>query len=138
MQLVIRPIQDPQRELDVTHRLVSAIADELWRLYGGNDRLNWIEAERHLQRIVEQARADARETQVAVVAPPGAAAAGAQMPGERLGRSDHDERLAPDRAARRGAPCARRGAGAPGGEVMARRVAPERREREPAARLRCW
>lgn len=62
MKLVIRPIQDQQRVLDVTHRLVSAIADELWKLYGGNDQLNWIEAELHLQRIVGQARAEARET----------------------------------------------------------------------------
>lgn len=79
MKCVIRPIQDQQRELDVTHRLVSAIADELWKLYGGNDQLNWIEAELHLQRIVGQARAEARETQVALVAPSGARR-GAQSP----------------------------------------------------------
>ena len=55
MKLVIRPIQDAQREVDVTHSLVSAIAEELWRRYGGNEQLNWIEAERHLQRIVSEA-----------------------------------------------------------------------------------
>lgn len=69
MKLVIRPIQDPQRELDLTHRLVSAIAEELWKLYGGNEQLNWVEAELHLQRIVGEAGAEAREADVDFVAP---------------------------------------------------------------------
>ncbi len=51
MMILIRPIADPRRQVDVTRCLVSAIAQELWRLYGGNDQLNWIEAERHLGRI---------------------------------------------------------------------------------------
>lgn len=55
MKLIIRPVQDAQRELDVTHSIVSAIAEELWRRYGGNEQLNWIEAERHLHRIVREA-----------------------------------------------------------------------------------
>lgn len=63
MKIIVRPILDPQREIGLTHRrLVSAIAEELWRLFGGNDTLNWIEAEWHLQRIIAQARAEARET----------------------------------------------------------------------------
>lgn len=61
MRITIRPIQTPHHELDVTHCLVSAIAEEIWRLYGGNGELNWLEAERHLQRIVEEARALATE-----------------------------------------------------------------------------
>ncbi len=68
MKLVIRPIQDPHRELDVTHRLVSAIAAELWRLYGGNEELNWLEAELHLGRMVAEARADAIDTQMELLA----------------------------------------------------------------------
>jgi hypothetical protein len=69
MRIIVRPLSDPQREIDLTDRLVAAIAEELWRLYGGNDRLNWLEAERHLAAIVGQARADAPETAV-LVAPP--------------------------------------------------------------------
>lgn len=69
MKIIVRPILDPQREIDLTHRLVAAIAEELWRLFGGNDALNWIEAERHLQQIVAQARVEADETAVVHVAP---------------------------------------------------------------------
>jgi hypothetical protein len=69
MKIIVRPILDPHREIDLTHRLVSAIAEELWRLFGGNDTLNWIEAEWHLQRIIAQARSDAHETTVVRIAP---------------------------------------------------------------------
>ena len=69
MKIIVRPILDPNREIDLTHRLVSAIAEELWRLFGGNDTLNWIEAEWHLQRIIAQARSEARETTVLRVKP---------------------------------------------------------------------
>lgn len=56
MRLVIRPVQDPQREIDLAHRLTAAIAEELWLLYGGNEHLNWVEAELHLRRLVESVR----------------------------------------------------------------------------------
>lgn len=69
MKIIVRPILDPEREIDLTHRLVAAIAEELWRLFGGNDALNWIEAEGHLQQIVAQARGGADETAVVHVAP---------------------------------------------------------------------
>ena len=62
MKIIVRPVVEPQREIDLTHRLVSAIAGELWRLYGGNDQLNWLEAENHLERLLGEARAEARET----------------------------------------------------------------------------
>ncbi len=62
MKVLVRPVVDPQAEIDLTHRLVSAIAEELWKLYGGNEQLNWLEAERHLQQIVGKARAEADET----------------------------------------------------------------------------
>jgi hypothetical protein len=56
MRIVVRPVMEPQLEIDVTQRLVAAIAEELWRVCGGNDHLNWIEAELHLRRIVGEAR----------------------------------------------------------------------------------
>jgi len=69
MKIIVHPILDPQREIDVTDRLVSAIADELWRRCGGNDKLNWAEAEWHLQRIIAQAGNEARDTAVVRVKP---------------------------------------------------------------------
>jgi hypothetical protein len=62
MQVIIRPVANPEREIDLTERLVSAIAEELWRLYGGNEQLNWLEAERHLTQIVGHAKRKARRT----------------------------------------------------------------------------
>jgi hypothetical protein len=114
MKLVIRPLEEPHRELDVTHLLVSAIAEELWRLYGGNEELNWLEAELHLGRIVEEAHADASLTDsllVAVRVPP---TTRAEPPAVYPGRLDHTEwpalaRTAPleTRAARRNPEVAR-------------------------------
>ncbi|MFN0132992.1 MAG: hypothetical protein ACKVW3_10780 [Phycisphaerales bacterium] len=34
------------RELDLTHALVAAVAHELWKDGGGNEVVNWLEAER--------------------------------------------------------------------------------------------
>lgn len=59
MKLLIRPVLDGHREVDIAHCLVSAIAQELWRRYGGNEQLNWIEAERHLQGLVAGTRGPA-------------------------------------------------------------------------------
>ncbi len=56
MRITIRPSLDPRREIDITTRLVAAIADELAKQYGGNDALNWLEAEQHLARIIGQPR----------------------------------------------------------------------------------
>lgn len=60
MKVTITPVAEPEREIDVTNRLVAAIAEEIWRMCGGNEALNWLEAERHLARIVGEARAAAR------------------------------------------------------------------------------
>lgn len=60
MRITVRPVVDPWHEIDLTNRLVAAIAEELWLLYGGNDKLNWFEAERHLERIIGEVRAEAR------------------------------------------------------------------------------
>lgn len=56
MRVVLHPMVEPLREIDITQRLVSAIAEELWRLYGGNNDLNWLEAEAHLRQIVGETR----------------------------------------------------------------------------------
>lgn len=68
MKLLIRPLRDRQRELDVTHRLVSAIAEELCRRYGGNDTLNWLEAEGHLRTLIGPGRDGTHETEEASAA----------------------------------------------------------------------
>jgi hypothetical protein len=52
VRITIRPFSDPERELDITRRLVGAIAEELWRHRGGNDVLNWLEAERQLRLVM--------------------------------------------------------------------------------------
>jgi hypothetical protein len=50
---------DPERELDLTQRLVAAIAEEISRNCGGNDQLNWIEAESYLRHLLGDARGEA-------------------------------------------------------------------------------
>ncbi|HVZ93394.1 MAG TPA: hypothetical protein VG797_02685 [Phycisphaerales bacterium] len=67
MRIIIRPVLDPQREIDLTERLVSVVAEELWRLYGGNDRLDWFEAERHLEAVAADALADPSEIDLALI-----------------------------------------------------------------------
>lgn len=47
-RIVIHPEEGPAEGIDVTRGVVGVIAAELWRLRGGNDVLNWIEAERLL------------------------------------------------------------------------------------------
>lgn len=69
MRIVIRPVVDRQREIDLTQRLIAAIAEELWRLYGGNEQLNWLEAEMHLKRVVGEARAEADVSDALLVEP---------------------------------------------------------------------
>jgi len=39
--------------------LVSFVAFELWRLHGGNQVLNWLEAERLVDEILDRLRAEA-------------------------------------------------------------------------------
>ena len=48
-RIVIRPLSEPRQRLDVTEIVQQAIASHLGRLYGGNDVLNNLEAERSLQ-----------------------------------------------------------------------------------------
>lgn len=67
MKITVRPMSNPGHELDVTHRLIAAIAEELWLFHGGNEQLNWLEAERHLEALV--AHAQTRLIHPAVAAP---------------------------------------------------------------------
>jgi len=119
MRITVRPAADPGRELDLTHRLVSAIAEELWRLYGGNEQLNWIEAERHLEQIALQARTDPKDALVIVAAAPAELAlagsaddrADVPPPASRPRRPDSGPRSKQRQVGPRptGKPCAQRG-----------------------------
>jgi hypothetical protein len=103
MKIIVRPLADPAHEIDVTNRLVSAIADELWRVCGGNQQLNWLEAELHLQEIVAQASREAQQAEVFFVAEDSAPPAGtAQRVSE--GRARRTVGAVPSNRARGGAP----------------------------------
>lgn len=51
MKIIIHPILEPNREIDVTTRWVAAVAQELSQTYGGSEAVNWLEAERHVQAL---------------------------------------------------------------------------------------
>ncbi len=46
MPITIRPSLSPDREIDLTQALTAAVAHELWKHCGGNEVVNWLEAER--------------------------------------------------------------------------------------------
>ncbi|MEX2217953.1 MAG: hypothetical protein WD749_04265 [Phycisphaerales bacterium] len=52
MRIVIRPSMAPQRELDITQAVIGAVAAELYHQFGGNDVVNWLEAERQVARLL--------------------------------------------------------------------------------------
>ena len=54
MRVTIRPSANPNQEIDVTRALIGAVAAELWRAQGGNDVLNWMEAEQFIASLVAQ------------------------------------------------------------------------------------
>lgn len=101
MRVAIRPTAEPSREHDITRCLISAIAYELSILHGGNDELNWLEAERHLARLV------ASDQPGAAPSPPVAC--------EKPASSDQHRLLAKDPPACPG--CPRRRATRPGATV---------------------
>src|SRR5688572_7726674 len=70
MKLLIRPSLEPEREVDVTQHVIAAVAAELWRLYGGSDLVNWLEAERALEVALQS------QDQASTVAP--------RQPGRRI------------------------------------------------------
>ncbi len=51
MRVTIRPSAHPDQEIDITNALVGAVAAEIWKHCGGNDVLNWMEAERFVQAL---------------------------------------------------------------------------------------
>ena len=53
-RIVLRPMLGPHDGLDVTEAVTRAVAQELWNLHGGNDVMNWIEAERLLAEFIER------------------------------------------------------------------------------------
>ena len=59
MRVAIRPSVSPHRELDVTDALIAAVAYELWKNGGGNEVLNWLEAERFVARLASGSPRDA-------------------------------------------------------------------------------
>jgi hypothetical protein len=58
MRLVIRPAAAPAAAIDVTHAVVAAIARELSRFHGGNDTLNWLEAEQIVTDLLRRANGE--------------------------------------------------------------------------------
>lgn len=85
MRIVIRPVMEPQHEIDISQRLVAAIAEELWCLYGGNDHLNWLEAETHLRQIVGETRTEAAMADARLASANGSAGARNGSAGARNG-----------------------------------------------------
>ncbi len=55
-RIVIRPLSDRRQRLDVTDVVAGAIATHLSRMFGGNDVLNELEAERVLQEALFELR----------------------------------------------------------------------------------
>lgn len=51
-RVVVSPLSNPTDAIDVTDALIRAIAQQLWQHEGGNDTLNWLEAELILHHIV--------------------------------------------------------------------------------------
>lgn len=51
MRVTIRPLLEPDRELDVTEVVIDAIAGRIAEEFGGNAALDRLEAERQLHSI---------------------------------------------------------------------------------------
>ena len=52
MRVTIKPSANPTQEIDITGALVGAVAAEIWKHCGGNDVLNWMEAEQFVASLV--------------------------------------------------------------------------------------
>jgi hypothetical protein len=66
MPITIRPSMSPENELDLTKALTAAVAHELWARCGGNEVVNWLEAERFvatLRRVEPRPRTSGRQAQ---------------------------------------------------------------------------
>lgn len=66
-RLLLRPIAadgtTPTASIDMTDGVVRAVAHELWQLNHGNETLNWLEAERLVQHLLDLAWASQRGSQ---------------------------------------------------------------------------
>ena len=60
MRITLRPSMAPERELDLTAALTAAVAHALWQHGGGNEVLNWLEAERFIARLAAEAPPEPR------------------------------------------------------------------------------
>jgi hypothetical protein len=60
IRVVVTPTLD-STALDVTESLVGAIAAQLWKRFGGNDVVNWLEAERLLQQALNMLRSESSQ-----------------------------------------------------------------------------
>jgi len=100
MQLAKATAPEQTPAADETRRLVDAMAQELWSLYGRSGSLNWAGIDRHLCRVVAQARRDARDPR-AILVPANATSRSAARPARYLdcargaidGRTGWDARL---------------------------------------------
>ena len=62
-QFVVHPLFGTAADgIDLTQRIIGLIASELWKLRGGNDLLNWLEAERLFEEAMSR-KIDAQQTQ---------------------------------------------------------------------------
>lgn len=61
LRVVIYPVHGPDEGVDVTNALVEAIAMILWKLQGGNEPVNRLEAEMLLEKAMANP-SDAGET----------------------------------------------------------------------------
>jgi len=52
LRIHIRPLYGSARSLDVTEALIEALARQLWRLHGGNETANRVEALLLLEQLV--------------------------------------------------------------------------------------
>lgn len=60
MAIRIRPSSNPGIEVDITRALTAALAHQLWQHAGGNEVLNWLEAERLVGMLEAGPRKSAR------------------------------------------------------------------------------
>lgn len=70
--LSIRPAAAPTKVVDLTQALTGAVAHELWKAAGGNEVVNWMEAERFvkaLARVWAEAPTAAAATPIPAVVP---------------------------------------------------------------------
>jgi len=51
MTITIRPAANPAHEINLTHALIAAVAHQIHLSCGGNDVLNWLEAENFIARL---------------------------------------------------------------------------------------